>query len=236
MNANFTVGFLLGLAGSLHCVGMCGPLILLFPLNGKSKINGLINSFVYQLGRVFVYVLLGLLFGLVFQIIDLKYFERYFSIAIGILFFVLWFNEVFKKTKKNQNKLQQWVLGAFGKVIQQKSLFGMLLGGMMNGLLPCGLVYGALLAAFGTGSTLNSMIFMFGFGVATIPSLLVLSFFKNSISANFRIKLSKLLPWWLLLLGIWFVLRGLNLGIPFLSPKTTGVQAGKQQCCKPIQL
>jgi len=234
MMSNFLVGFLLGLAGSLHCIGMCGPLVMLFPLNGTSKVLGLINSLVYQLGRVLVYVLLGLLFGAVFQIVDLKYFERYFSIGIGMLFFALWVREVSNKTESTQNSFQSIILNLFGKVLQLKSVFGMFLGGMMNGLLPCGLVYGALLAAFGTGTTQGSMIFMLGFGLATIPSMILLSFFKNAISIKFRQKLSKMLPWWLLILGIWFILRGLNLGIPFISPKFTGIRGGQQSCCKPI--
>jgi sulfite exporter TauE/SafE len=234
MISNFLVGLLLGLAGSLHCIGMCGPLVMLFPLNGTSKCLGLINSLVYQLGRVLVYVLLGLLFGAVFQIIDLKYFERYFSIGIGILFFVLWVREVSIKTKSTRNSFQAIILNLFGKVLQLKSYFGMFLGGMMNGLLPCGLVYGALLAAFGTGTTQGSMIFMFGFGLATIPSMILLSFFKNAITIKFRQKLSKMLPWWLLILGIWFLLRGMNLGIPFISPQFTGIHGGQQSCCKSI--
>lgn len=234
MMSNFLVGFLLGLAGSLHCIGMCGPLVMLFPLNGTSKFLGLINSLVYQLGRVLVYVLLGLLFGAVFQIIDLKYFERYFSIGIGMLFFVLWVREVSIKTKSTQNSFQAIVLNLFGKVLQLKSYFGMFLGGMMNGLLPCGLVYGALLAGFGTGTTQGSMIFMLGFGLATIPSMMLLSFFKNAITIKFRQKLRNMLPWWLLILGIWFVMRGLNLGIPFISPKFTDIHGGQQQCCKPM--
>lgn len=232
MTANFLVGLFLGLAGSLHCIGMCGPLILLFPLNGTTKILGLLNSFIYQLGRVFIYVLLGLLFGAIFQIIDLTYFERYFSIVVGILFFVLWVREVSAKTKTSQNSLQAIILNLFGQVIQSKSYFGMFLGGMMNGLLPCGLVYGALLAAFGTGTTQGSMVFMLGFGLATIPSMIVLSFFKNTITINFRQKLGNLLPWWLLILGVWFLLRGLNLGIPFISPKFTGIHGAHSSCCK----
>jgi sulfite exporter TauE/SafE len=234
MTTNFLVGLFLGLAGSLHCIGMCGPLVLLFPLNGTSKMFGLLNSLIYQLGRVFIYVLLGLLFGAVFQIIDLKYFERYFSIGIGIVFFVLWVREVSMKIKTSQNSLHSIILNLFGKVMQSKSYFGMFLGGMMNGLLPCGLVYGALLAAFGTGTTQGSMIFMLGFGLATIPSMILLSFFKNTITINFRQKLSKMLPWWLFILGIWFLLRGLNLGIPFISPKFTGIHGGQSSCCKSI--
>ena len=234
MTTNFLVGLFLGLAGSLHCIGMCGPLVLLFPLNGTSKMFGLFNSLIYQLGRVFIYVLLGLLFGAVFQIIDLKYFERYFSIGIGIVFFVLWVREVSMKIKTSQNSLHSIILNLFGKVMQSKSYFGMFLGGMMNGLLPCGLVYGALLAAFGTGSTQGSMIFMLGFGLATIPSMILLSFFKNTLTINFRQKLSKMLPWWLFILGIWFLLRGLNLGIPFISPKFTGIHGRQSSCCKSI--
>lgn len=236
MISNFLVGLFLGLAGSLHCIGMCGPLILLFPLNGTTKLMGLMNSLAYQFGRVFIYVLLGLLFGAVFQIVDLKYFERYFSIFIGMLFFILWFREISVKTNASHNTLQTIIYNLFGKVMQWKSIMGMFLGGMMNGLLPCGLVYGALLTAFGTGTTQGSVVFMLGFGLATIPSLLLLSFFKNAITIKFRQKLSKLLPWWLLVLGIWFLLRGLNLGIPFISPKFTGNHMGQQQCCRPMHI
>jgi len=234
MTANFLFGLILGLAGSLHCIGMCGPLVLLFPLNVTSNMSGLINSLIYQLGRVFIYVLLGLLFGVVFQIIDLKYFERYFSIGIGLLFFVLWGSEFSMKTKSSQHSFQTIILNMFGKVMQRKSYFGMFLGGMMNGLLPCGLVYGALLAAFGTGTTQGSMIFMLGFGLATIPSMILLSFFKNTLTVNFRQKLRKLLPWWLFILGVWFLLRGLNLGIPFISPKFTSIHGEPSSCCKPM--
>jgi sulfite exporter TauE/SafE len=208
--------------------------VLLFPINGTTKISGLLNSLVYQLGRVFIYVLLGFLFGAVFQIIDLKFFERYFSIGIGMLFFLLWFREVSIIIKSSQNSIHAIILNLFGKVMQLKSYFGMFLGGAMNGLLPCGLVYGALLAAFGTGTTQGSVVFMLGFGLATLPSMLLLSFFKNAITIKFRQKLSKMLPWWLFILGVWFLLRGLNLGIPFISPKFTGIHLGEQQCCKPI--
>jgi sulfite exporter TauE/SafE len=75
---------------------------------------------------------------------------------------------------------------------------------------------------------------MFGFGLATIPSMILLSFFKNAITIKFRQKLSKMLPWWLLILGIWFLLRGMNLGIPFISPQFTGIHGGQQSCCKSI--
>ncbi len=229
-------GMLLGLAGSLHCVGMCGPLILMFPFDTNSKIIGYTQNVIYHLGRVFVYGLLGLLFGLVFQIVDLKYFEQYFSLSIGVLFLILWYREYYSKQTANQGAIQRNVLILFGKAMQWRTYFGMFLAGMMNGLLPCGLVYGALLAAFGTGTTEGSILFMIGFGLATIPSMILVFSLKNLITVKLRQKLSQLLPWWLFLLGIWFLLRGMNLGIPYLSPKIHSHSTVQSSCCKPLKL
>jgi hypothetical protein len=236
MLVEFFAGMLLGLAGSLHCIGMCGPLILIFPFNTNSKIVGYFQNVLYHFGRIFIYCILGLLFGFVFQIVDLKYFEQYFSLAIGGLFLILWYREFFGKQKVNQGALQRGVLRLFGKAMQSQSLLGMFLAGMLNGLLPCGLVYGALLAAFGTGSTEGSFIFMLGFGLATIPSLMLVYSLKNIITVKLRNHLSKFLPWWLLLLGVWFLLRGLNLGIPYLSPKIHPHSVRESSCCKPMKL
>ena len=227
---------LLGLAGSVHCVGMCGPLILMFPFDSKSKFMGYAQNLLYHLGRIFVYGVLGLLFGLVFQIVDLKYFEQYFSLSIGVLFLILWYREFFFKQTANQGVLQRNVLILFGKAMQWRTYFGMFLAGMMNGLLPCGLVYGALLAAFGTGTTQGSILFMFGFGMATIPSMILVFSLKNLITVKLRNQLIQLLPWWLLLLGIWFLLRGLNLGIPYISPQLHSHSTQETSCCKPISM
>lgn len=236
MLVDLFAGMLLGLAGSLHCVGMCGPLILMFPFNSNSKIIGYFQNGVYHVGRVLIYCILGLLFGLVFQIVDLKYFEQYFSLTIGGLFLILWYREFFGKQKANQGALQRGVLRLFGKAMQSQSYIGMFFAGMLNGLLPCGLVYGALLAAFGTGTTEGSLMFMLGFGLATIPSLILVYSLKNLITMKLRNKLSQFLPWWLLLLGVWFILRGLNLGIPYLSPKIHTHSANESSCCKPMKL
>ncbi len=229
-------GMLLGIAGSLHCVGMCGPLILILPFQSDSKMQGLLQSLLYHLGRVITYLFLGLLFGMIFQIVDLKYFEQYFSLAIGLLFLILWINEQFGKRSANQGAFYKVVITMFGKAMKLKSAFGMLLAGAMNGLLPCGLVYGALLAAFGTGTTMGSVQFMFGFGLATVPAMIFVFFAKSMISSQLRLRLSKLLPWWLLILGIWFLLRGANLGIPFVSPKIHTQHGVQSSCCKPMNL
>lgn len=233
---NLLGGLLLGLAGSLHCIGMCGPLVLILPFNAQTKISGFFQSFIYHLGRVFVYVILGLLFGLVFQIVDLKYFEQYFSLGIGVLFLILWSKEKFFSHKAKTGGFYQFVLTLFGKAMRLKSAFGMFLAGMLNGLLPCGLVYGALLAAFGTGTTWGAMQFMLGFGLATIPAMLFVFFAKSLVSLKLRQRLSQLLPWWLLILGIMFLLRGANLGIPFISPKIHHAPGHSSSCCKPMQI
>ena len=229
-------GMLLGIAGSLHCVGMCGPLILILPFQSESKLQGFLQTILYHLGRVIAYVFLGLLFGMVFQIVDLKYFEQYFSLAIGLIFLVLWGREQFGTKSPNQGTIYKFVITMFGKAMRIKSVFGLFLAGAMNGLLPCGLVYGALLAAFGTGTTLGSIQFMLGFGTATIPAMVIVFFAKSLISSQMRLSLSRLLPWWLLILGIWFLLRGSNLGIPFVSPKIHTQHGVHSSCCKPMSL
>jgi len=236
MPANLLGGMLLGLAGSLHCIGMCGPLVLILPFEAQSKTKGFFKSLLYHLGRVFVYAILGLLFGLVFQIVDLKYFEQYFSLGIGVLFLLLWSKEKFFSSKAKTGGFYQLVLTMFGKAMRIKSAYGMFLAGMFNGLLPCGLVYGALLAAFGTGSTLGSIQFMLGFGLATVPAMLFVFIAKSLIQSKLRQKLSQLLPWWLLILGIMFLLRGANLGIPFISPKIHHAPGQAPSCCKPMRI
>ncbi len=236
MFVNLLAGVLLGLAGSLHCIGMCGPLVLILPFQSESKLSGLFQSLLYHVGRVFVYVMMGLLFGLVFQIVDLKYFEQYFSLAIGVLFLILWSKEQFFKQKAKVGGLQTFVLDMFGKAMKMKSVMGMFLAGMFNGMLPCGLVYGALLAAFGTGTTVGAVQFMLGFGLATIPAMLLVYFAKSLISNKLRLNLAKLLQWWLLILGVWFLLRGANLGIPFVSPKIHTHSGQPSSCCKPMKL
>jgi len=224
----FLAGMLIGLAGSLHCVGMCGPLVMLLPKSSKAALT----SVVYHLGRVTVYVLLGLFFGSIIQWLDLRKFEQGFSLVLGGLFIVLWLKSLFSKNAGG-GFISDFVNRYFGKVIKGDLLGGWFLAGMLNGLLPCGLVYGALLASLGSGNAIGAVYFMLGFGLATVPAMVLVYLTKNIISNKIRFSLNKILPYWLLIMGVVFLLRGANLGIPYLSPKFEKNLHKSGDCCKP---
>lgn len=245
-NGSLLAGLVLGLAGSLHCVGMCGPLVLMMP-------SGWLGSVVYHLGRTFTYVLMGLLAGLMFQVVDIRAFQSEFSIGVGLVFLVMWVYQRWgwriERLVGGSGKgsavdlgesqslgflsgLRARVLTLYASAMKGGDLRWRAVAGFANGLLPCGLVYGALMAAVGQGTTGGSMFLMMGFGLGSMPSLFVLGLVGSRIGSRVRKYWSKLLPWWLLLMGIWFVLRGLNLGIPYLSPD---VKMGEKHgsCCAP---
>jgi sulfite exporter TauE/SafE len=245
-NGSLLAGLVLGLAGSLHCVGMCGPLVLMMP-------SGWLGLVVYHLGRTFTYVLMGLLAGLMFQVVDIRAFQSEFSIGVGLVFLVMWVYQRWgwrierlvggsgqgrgvdlgeSQSLGFLSGLRARVLQLYASAMKEDDLRWRAVAGFANGLLPCGLVYGALMAAVGQGTTGGSMFLMMGFGLGSMPSLFVLGLVGSRIGSRVRKYWSKLLPWWLLLMGIWFVLRGLNLGIPYLSPDVKmGVKHGS--CCAP---
>jgi sulfite exporter TauE/SafE len=211
-------GFVLGAASSLHCVGMCGPIALSLPVHylpAAQKNTGLV---LYNIGRVATYVLLGAILGFFGRRFVLAGMQQGFSIVLGslMLFFFL-FSFFYKK---------QWLFAGFtrqlqkliGRLLQQKSLPSMFLLGAANGLLPCGMVYFALVAALAEGSQAGAVFFMMAYGLGTIPAMFAISFFGSKIGFPLRNLFKKMAPFFLLLLGTLLILRGLNLNIPYLSP------------------
>ena len=210
---------LLGLLGSFHCIGMCGPLVLALPVSGSF----IIKRILHNLGRVFTYGLFGLIFGLAGSKLYIAGLQQIVSITLGGLILVSVFmpynlrnkflqatglNILLLKLKKGISKLY--------KSGSLKAVFGI---GVLNGFLPCGLVYVALTGAIIVGDALNSTLFMIFFGIGTIPSMVAVSFAGKMITINFRDRLRKLIPAFTLIIAILFILRGLNLGIPYISPK-----------------
>lgn len=217
-------GFILGFFGSLHCIGMCGPIVLALPFSdaGFSFIYGRV---LYNLGRVVTYALLGLVFGLLGSKIYMFGLQQVVSIALGAVI-ILWF--VFPPVLKNKlisvsvfsfftAKLKNLIVPLFKK----RSYLSMILIGILNGFLPCGFVYMGIAGAIAisTAGPFNGMLFMALFGIGTIPVMLGTSIAGNYINISVKRKFAKIVPVFAVLLAIIFILRGLNLGIPYLSPK-----------------
>jgi hypothetical protein len=234
--------FTIGLVGSLHCVGMCGPIAIALPLGSKSIANRLTGTLLYNFGRIFTYGLLGALFGTIGKGLELAGIQKWISIALGIVM-IGWvvFPMIFKKAYSNLNlggNLVTKLVFRLKKLFLKHSFSNLFLIGFFNGLLPCGLVYVAVAGALNTHDTLTGILYMMTFGLGTLPLLTTVSVAGNLMSSNLKYKLSRILPAFIVMLGIVFILRGLTLGIPYISPKEEALNPQKEvkvegSCCSP---
>ncbi len=212
--------FLLGLAGSLHCVGMCGPIALSLPLRGESVLQKIWGSILWSLGRIVTYSLMGALFGLIGSGFKLLGFQQVISVAMGIVMVLsVFLPALFKKyTFGGLRAIFNPVRKGFQNLFREKNNKALFLIGIANGLLPCGLVYVAVAGAIGTADFLPAIGYMALFGLGTLPLLLVISLLGDILSQTIRRKINKVVPVVVVIIGVLFILRGLALGIPFLSP------------------
>jgi sulfite exporter TauE/SafE len=224
---------LLGLLGSLHCIGMCGPIALALPLQRKSTGALLSGIFIYNFGRASTYALLGALSGLAGSALKWAGGQQTLSITAGIIILLALFAGAYGKRIKITSPFAKWfsaIRNALGKLFKRKRSDALLLIGILNGLLPCGLVYAALGGAAATGSLLNGALFMFIFGIGTIPVLSFLSFAGTKISFSLREKMRKAVPVFVGIMALLLIVRGLGLGIPYVSPSYSDGQTVCRHC------
>lgn len=218
-----TTAFLFGVVSNLHCFGMCGPIIVSIPLDRKNKSAVLIGTLQYHIGRILTYSLLGLIVGYIGLGIRLIGILQSVSIIAGFgIIIYAWRNYIFDGKLESLFPTalpNNFSSKAMGKVLRSNSPIKLGLLGMLNGILPCGMVYAALITAVITGSPLLSGTSMLFFGLGTLPGLMLLSLFVTKISGKVRSKINKYLPYILTIIGLMIILRGMNLGIPYLSPQ-----------------
>ncbi len=212
----------LGLVSSFHCVGMCGPIALALPLHNLGSAFKKLAIVLYHTGRITTYAALGLLFGLLGRQLYLAGFQRWFSIAAGTVVLAVVLQQRFFKKNVGNGFLQQLfykVQGYIQFIWGKSGLLKFLLIGMLNGLLPCGMVYFTLAATLSFSSVLNSVLFMAAFGLGTLPLMVLLHFFgAKYFNMRTRNALRKAVPVFIGCMGVLLILRGLNLGIPYISP------------------
>lgn len=217
-----TIGFL----GSFHCIGMCGPIAVALPVPKSSNIVFFSGRVLYNFGRLISYGIMGLLFGFLGKGFVAWGYQQSLSIALGVIIIILLVIPAKYKNKfLGMNiilKITEPLKRSIGKLFKRTSLPSFLLIGFLNGFLPCGFVYIGLAGAAATGSPVTGMLFMVLFGLGTVPAMLAVSLFGKLISLNVRKKISRAIPVLAFMLALIFILRGLNLGIPYLSPKMMG--------------
>lgn len=210
--------FLFGFLGSFHCAGMCSPIAL--SLSYRSE-NAVLGKIIYNFGRIITYAFLGAIIGAVGQAMLLVVEQVYVSVFFGVLLVLFGLFSV------NLDNLVAKLpffgiftqkLASFLKIFtQKKGLFAYLAIGLLNGFLPCGLVYMALLGAVASGDTLNGLLYMTFFGLGTLPMMLGIALAANFISIEWRNRMKKAYPYFFILLGILLIYRGLSTNTAFIE-------------------
>jgi len=217
----FLTAFMLGLAGSLHCIGMCSPLVM-----AATNLRGshFVNRLVYNMGRVFSYGLLGLIaatFGSLFQF---NGFQQVLSSVLGVFLilagvigltylkipfltnFTLAFTGKIKKT--------------FSKFLSKKSISSLALMGMLNGVLPCGLTSIAIAYCISLSTPQEGFLFMLIFGAATLPVMLGLTSVFQIFIKKLNISFHRVSTITMILLGVLLISRSILSNHHSISPDT----------------
>ncbi len=227
--------FTMGILGSFHCVGMCGPLALSLPLTHQDLFSKFLGAFIYNIGRVITYALLGLLFGILGKSFAFFGLQQWISIIMGILIilFVVLPKAVpslFRKFHNSLNMLNK-IRTPLGRLLKEGKMLSLFTIGLLNGLLPCGLVYIAIAAAVATGDLYGSMVFMACFGLGTLPVMWSLAFFGNYIGQGLRQQIRKAYPVMIMAVACLLILRGMGLGIKYISPAMDTKKGAVIKCC-----
>ena len=220
-----STAILVGFLGSFHCLGMCAPITWAVPDNSTSRSKWLASKLIYNFGRIITYSVLGAIVGLLGELIAFAGFQQWLSILAGVtlIFGVVIFKGEMPKTAilKPLGKFMVWVKTRMSKLIMAKGWKANLSLGIVNGFLPCGLVYVALIAAVSMGDVFGGAAYMALFGLGTLPMMIAAAVLGKTAGSTFKTQVAKFTPKFMVILGILFVLRGLNIGIPYVSPKLT---------------
>ncbi|MFI2743927.1 sulfite exporter TauE/SafE family protein [Zhouia sp. PK063] len=226
---------ILGFFGSLHCAAMCGPIAFMLPLNRTSIVLKYFQLFLYHLGRLTTYSILGLAFGALGSNLWLSNKQQILSIIIGTLMIVVIMipYQTFQQYNFSKPifKLLSKIKTTLGKQLHKRSNAAIFSIGILNGLLPCGMIYMALFGAIAMGSPFKSSFYMFLFGVGTLPLMTIAASISQFLNTTIRKKVQQAIPFVVVLIGMLFIVRGLGLGIPYLSPSNINLIINSQPDC-----
>ncbi|MEM9077073.1 MAG: sulfite exporter TauE/SafE family protein [Bacteroidota bacterium] len=230
---------LFGFLGSLHCLGMCGPIAFLLPVDKENNLRKIGQLSLYHGGRLLAYGIIGLLFGFLGKGLALFGIQQKLSIIVGVAMVVL---VLWPRRNAQATKLAAPVYRLIGRVksklgaeLKKKTADTFLTIGFLNGFLPCGLVYMATLGAIAMGNQLQAGLYMVLFGVGTIPLMTTVVYSSKWLKGPVKSKVKKAIPIFVVMVGLLFIVRGLGLGIPYVSPKISqsNVASANIECHQP---
>ncbi|WP_396170668.1 sulfite exporter TauE/SafE family protein [Flavobacterium sp.] len=224
-----------GLISSLHCIGMCGPIAMMLPVDRSNPAKKVIQIMIYHLGRLTAYASLGLIFGILGKGFYMAGIQQQLSIVVGILMITIAIvpEKVFMKYNfsKPVYRVISKVKSSLGSQFKRKSPDALFTIGLLNGFLPCGMVYAALFGAIAMQDLTLGVSYMLLYGLGTIPMMSAVVFISNIFSLSLRNKLQKIIPVVAVFIGILFIIRGLGLDIAYLSPSNTNLFVKANASC-----
>ncbi len=214
--------FALGLLGSFHCVGMCGPIAFLLPLDRKSSSKRVVQLLSYHAGRLCTYAVIGIIFSLIGRGLNLFVIQQQISIGIGVLMISMVlipapFLHKMQVTRPIYSGVST-LKSTMGTTLKGRKPHSFLVMGLLNGLLPCGLVYMAVFATLASGSAVHGAWYMIFFGLGTVPLMTSAIYLGNFLTTTVKQKVTRLIPVFVVVIGLLFIVRGMGLGIKYISP------------------
>ncbi|RYF89674.1 MAG: sulfite exporter TauE/SafE family protein [Chitinophagaceae bacterium] len=232
--ALWLIAMLMGAVGSMHCVGMCGPLAIALPVVSPTPAGKFFYTLLYNLGRIVTYTCLGAILGVVGASFAVTGLQQWLSIGVGILillYIIFPRHRIAMGSAGAMQRLFNSIRTRLSELFFKKKYHSVFVIGLLNGLLPCGLVYMAIAGAVATASVTSSMLFMAGFGLGTLPVMWSVSFFGSFITLRTRTIIKKAYPYLMVLMACLLIVRGLGLNIPYISPQlpaASGMEANVQ--------
>ncbi len=227
--------FIFGLISSFHCIGMCGPIAMMLPVDRNSQTKKVTQIITYHLGRLFAYSTIGFIFGMLGKGFLLAGMQQKMSIFIGVAMILIIL--IPEKVVANCNfskpifKLISKIKTTLGSQFKNKSYKSLFTIGLLNGFLPCGMIYVALFGAIAMQSPTLGILYMVLFGLGTVPMMSSIVYLNSFLTIPIRNKIQKAIPYVAVFLGIVFIFRGLGLGIPYISPSNMSLFVQQQPHC-----
>lgn len=221
------IAFMIGLAGSLHCLGMCGPIAFALPVRTANTWIKFYKYLLYNSGRVFTYGMLGLVVGMAGKGLAMAGLQEIISVGTGVMIIVsvlvIYFPFKIHFISLVFHPAKEKLKSAFHFYFQKTGLASLLMLGVLNGLLPCGMVYMAMMGALTTGNAFSGAMFMIAFGLGTVPMMLIISLSGSLLNMKWRSLFNKATPVLACILAALLIMRGLNM-------RLTTAGSGKA-CC-----
>ncbi len=229
-----TTAIVFGFLGSLHCLGMCAPLLWAIPEKKEKRVKWWLNKLTYNAGRITTYATLGVLIGLIGEGASLIGWQQHLSWITGTMLILgllisTWGSKI-RGFELVNDRFNLGVKKALSRFLGKRTIISQYMFGLLNGLLPCGLVYMALIASLSMSSVGGSMLYMVLFGLGTVPMMIGAALFRKSAQSYKQLNFRKIYPKIVLLIACLLIVRGMNLGVPYLSPKANKMSDSVVMC------